>query len=136
LDNRSSILGKANDEIFSLLHHAQARSGAHPASYTTYNGGSFPGGKADGDVKLTTRLLVPRLRRRGAIPPPPQCVFMAWCLVKHRDYNFTFHLSIFMYYGNVSSKALLTRKKKFRERHLREKYLYDMIPLRSGHVVT
>jgi hypothetical protein len=26
---------------------------------------------------------------RGAIPPLPQCVFMAWCLVKHRD-NFTF----------------------------------------------
>jgi hypothetical protein len=26
---------------------------------------------------------------RGAIPPLPQYVFMAWCLVKHRD-NFTF----------------------------------------------
>jgi hypothetical protein len=25
---------------------------------------------------------------RGAIPPLPQYVFMAWCLVKHRD-NFT-----------------------------------------------
>jgi hypothetical protein len=25
----------------------------------------------------------------GAIPPLPQHVFMAWCLVKHRD-NFTF----------------------------------------------
>jgi hypothetical protein len=25
----------------------------------------------------------------GAIPPLPQYVFMAWCLVKHRD-NFTF----------------------------------------------
>jgi hypothetical protein len=25
----------------------------------------------------------------GAIPPIPQCAFMAWCLVKHRD-NFTF----------------------------------------------
>jgi hypothetical protein len=27
----------------------------------------------------------------GAIPPLPQYVFMAWCLVKHRD-NFTFYL--------------------------------------------
>jgi hypothetical protein len=27
----------------------------------------------------------------GAIPPLPQYVFMAWCLVKHRD-NFTFTL--------------------------------------------
>jgi hypothetical protein len=25
---------------------------------------------------------------RGAVLPLPQCVFMAWCLVKHRD-NFT-----------------------------------------------
>jgi hypothetical protein len=28
---------------------------------------------------------------RGAIPPFPQYVFTAWCLVKHRD-NFTFLL--------------------------------------------
>jgi hypothetical protein len=28
---------------------------------------------------------------RGAIPPLPQYVFMAWCLVKHRD-NFNFYL--------------------------------------------
>jgi hypothetical protein len=28
---------------------------------------------------------------RGAIPPLPQYVFMAWCLVEHRD-NFTFYL--------------------------------------------
>jgi hypothetical protein len=28
---------------------------------------------------------------RGAIPPLNQYVFMAWCLVKHRD-NFTFTL--------------------------------------------
>jgi hypothetical protein len=27
---------------------------------------------------------------RVAIPPLPQYVFMAWCLVKHRD-NFTFY---------------------------------------------
>jgi len=26
---------------------------------------------------------------RRAIPPIPQYVFMAWCLIKHRD-NFTF----------------------------------------------
>jgi hypothetical protein len=31
-------------------------------------------------VKLTTHLyLVPRLRMSGAIPPLPQCAFMAWC---------------------------------------------------------
>jgi hypothetical protein len=30
---------------------------------------------------------------RGAIPPLPHYVFMAWCLVKHRD-NFTFYTII------------------------------------------
>jgi len=40
-------------------------------------------------VKLTTHPhLVPRSRMRGAMPPLTQYVFMAWCLVKHRD-NFT-----------------------------------------------
>jgi hypothetical protein len=41
-------------------------------------------------VKLTTHFhLVPRSRMRGDIPPVPQYVFLAWCLVQHRD-NFTF----------------------------------------------
>jgi hypothetical protein len=40
--------------------------------------------------EATTHLhLVPRSRMRGAIPPLPHYVFVAWCLVKHRD-NFTF----------------------------------------------
>jgi hypothetical protein len=45
---------------------------------------------------------VPRSRMRGAIPPLPQYVFMAWCLVKHRD-NFTLPLwspvSFFSYHN-------------------------------------
>jgi len=37
-------------------------------------------------VNLTTDLhLVPRSRLRGAIPSLPQYVFIAWCVVKHRD---------------------------------------------------
>jgi hypothetical protein len=32
---------------------------------------------------------MPKPRMLGAISPLPQYVFMAWCLVKHRD-NFTF----------------------------------------------
>jgi hypothetical protein len=51
-------------------------------------GGSFPGNEAEHSLHL-----VPRSRMRGAIPPLPQYVFMAWCLVKHRD-NFTFYLYI------------------------------------------
>jgi hypothetical protein len=34
---------------------------------------------------------------RGALPPLPQYVFMAWCLVKHRD-NFTFIFANFISY--------------------------------------
>jgi hypothetical protein len=33
---------------FSLQHHVDAGSGAHPASYPMGTGSSFPGGKADG----------------------------------------------------------------------------------------
>jgi hypothetical protein len=33
---------------------------------------------------------------RGAIPPLPQYVFMALCLVKHRD-NCTFHSDVITY---------------------------------------
>jgi hypothetical protein len=75
---------------FSLHHHIQNGSGAHPASYPMGTRGSFPGGKSGRYVKLTTHLhLVPKSRIRGAIPPLPQHVCMAWCLVKHKD-NFTF----------------------------------------------
>jgi hypothetical protein len=41
---------------------------------TSVPGGSFLG------VKLTSHIhVVPRLSIRGAIPPLPQYVFMAWC---------------------------------------------------------
>jgi hypothetical protein len=36
---------------------------------------------------------------RGAIPPLPQYVFMAWCLVNHRD-DFTFIFIYDVYKGN------------------------------------
>jgi hypothetical protein len=53
--------------------------------------GVFPRGQSDRGVKLTTHLhLVSRLKMRGAILPLPQYVFMAWCLVKER--NFTLFL--------------------------------------------
>jgi hypothetical protein len=43
-------------------------------------------------VKLTAHFhLGPRSRLRGAMPPLPHYVFMAWCLVEHRD-NLTFYL--------------------------------------------
>jgi len=90
--------------IHSLFHHCvQTGSGAHPASYPTGTGVSFPGGKAAGAWSY----LVPKSRMRGAIPPLPPKVFMAWCLVKHGD-NFTFsYLLIYVSDLNVDERTVL-----------------------------
>jgi hypothetical protein len=86
--------GGAGD--FSLQYRVQSGSGAHPTSYPMGTRGSFPGGKSGWGVKLTTQLLlVLRSKMRGAILPLPQYVFMAWCLVKHRD-NFTFIITSYL----------------------------------------
>jgi hypothetical protein len=69
---------------FSLRHRVQTGSGAHPASYQMGTGGSFPG---DWSWPLTS-IYYRGQGMRGAIPPLPQYVLMAWCLVKHWD-NFT-----------------------------------------------
>jgi hypothetical protein len=48
-------------------------------------------------VNLTTHLhLVPRSKDERNYTSIPQYVFMAWCLVKHRD-KFTFYLLSFGY---------------------------------------
>jgi hypothetical protein len=68
---------RTGTENVPLSHRVQTGSGVHTASYQS-TGGSFPG------VNLTKHLhRVPRLRMRGAIPPPLY-IFMAWCLVKER----------------------------------------------------
>jgi hypothetical protein len=49
LDDRDSrVRFSAGVENFSLHHHVQNDSGAHPASYPMGTSGSFPGGKAVG----------------------------------------------------------------------------------------
>jgi hypothetical protein len=51
---------------------------------------ALPLGVSGQGMKLTTQLhLVPRSSMHTAIPPLHQYVFMAWCLVKHKE-NFTF----------------------------------------------
>jgi hypothetical protein len=55
-----------------LFHVVQTGSGVHPTSYRKGTGGSFPGAKAAGDVKLTTHFqLVPRSRKCRSIYPLP-----------------------------------------------------------------
>jgi hypothetical protein len=92
LDDRGSIHGRGSD--FSLPHRVQTGSGAHPASYPMGTWDSFPGGKVAGAWNWPFHLyVVPSERMRGAIPPLSQYVFMAWCLVNHRD-NSTFILNL------------------------------------------
>jgi hypothetical protein len=59
-------------------------------------------------VKMTTNLhLVPTLRMSGAIPPVPQCSFMAWCSVKAQGQlylYFTFIYKTHFTYTNIPSK--------------------------------
>jgi hypothetical protein len=61
----------------------------------------------------------------GVTPPLPRCVFMAWCLFKHRD-NFTFTftgtaLVVFTFIQNIfffpaSTRSLLCATRRLVER--------------------
>jgi hypothetical protein len=86
--------------FLSVHYHIQTVSGAHPVSCPVGTGVLILGVKQQG-VKLTSHLrLVLTLGICGATPPLPnktswscassskRYVFMAWCLVKHKD-NFT-----------------------------------------------
>jgi hypothetical protein len=79
--------------ILFLCHHVQTISGAHPASYLMGTGGFFPlGVKELGHEVYHSPLSSAEVKNAlsyGAIPPFPQYIFTAWCLVKHRD-NFTY----------------------------------------------
>jgi hypothetical protein len=48
---------------------------------------------------------------RGGISPLPRYVFMAWCLVKHRD-NFTFYHSKYDYEVETGFGLIREEKKK------------------------
>jgi hypothetical protein len=57
LDDRGSrVRFPTGARNFSLHHRVQNGSGAHPTYYPMSTRGSFLGGKAAGDVKLTTHL--------------------------------------------------------------------------------
>jgi hypothetical protein len=77
LDNQGSrvwfLVGAGN---FSLHHHIQNSSGAHPASYPMGTRDSFPRGKSGRGVKLTTHLpLVPRSKNEWSYTStPPICL--------------------------------------------------------------
>jgi hypothetical protein len=58
-DDRGCISDRGNDGIFSLPHHVQTGSGAHPASYPMGTGDSYSGGKVSGVCDTGTTLPLP-----------------------------------------------------------------------------
>jgi hypothetical protein len=76
---------------FSLRHRVQTGSGAHTVSYPTDTEGSFSGSKAAWAWSWPYTPSSAEVKNAWSYTSTPQYVFMAWCLVKHRD-NFTFTL--------------------------------------------
>jgi hypothetical protein len=90
LDNWGSrVRFPAGAGNFSLHHRVQNGSGAHPASYAMGSRGYFrgvkrPGREADHQPPSSTEV-----NKTWSYTSTSQYVFMAWCLIKHRD-NFIF----------------------------------------------
>jgi hypothetical protein len=83
----AGVLFPAGARDFSVLHSVQTGSEAHPASYTMSTGASFPvwvkwlGHEAGHSPSPSAKV-----KNGGAIFQLPTHIYMAWCLVKHRDY--------------------------------------------------
>jgi hypothetical protein len=97
LDDRGSrVRFPAGAGNFSLHHRIQNGAGVHPASYPMGTRGSFPGVKRPGREADHSPSSRAEVKNAWSYTSTPQYVFMAWCLVKHRD-NFTFtftHLEV------------------------------------------
>jgi hypothetical protein len=89
LDDRGSrVRLPAGAGNFSLHHRVQNGSGAHPAPWVPGAlslGVKRPGREADHSPPSSAKV-----KNTWSYTSTPQYVFMAWCLVKHRD-NFTFN---------------------------------------------
>jgi hypothetical protein len=88
VDDGGLILRRGNDEILTLRHLVHTSFTVKPASYPIVIGILTPGIKRP--VRKADHLPPSNaeVRIRGAVPPLIQYVFMAWCLIKHRE-NFT-----------------------------------------------
>jgi hypothetical protein len=76
---------------FSPNHSVQTGSGAHSPSYLMGTRGSFVEIKRSGREADYSHPSSVEVKNAWSYTSTPQYVFMAWCLVKHRD-NFTFTL--------------------------------------------
>jgi len=78
---------------FSLHHHVQNSSGAHPPSYLIGTRGLSLGIKGLGHEADHSPPTSVEVKNAWSYTSIPQYTFMAWCLVKHR-YNLTFTFNI------------------------------------------
>jgi hypothetical protein len=85
-DRCSEVRFPAGAGNFSLLRRIQTSSGVHPGSYSMGTRDSFPGGKVAGLEADHSPPPSTEVNNTWSYTSTPQCVFMAWCLVKHRDY--------------------------------------------------
>jgi hypothetical protein len=93
LDDRCSrVRFSAGAGNFSLHHRIQNGSGAHPASYPMGTRNFSLGVKQPGREANHSPPSSVEVKNSWSYTSTPQCVFMAWCLVKHRD-NFSFTLT-------------------------------------------
>jgi hypothetical protein len=97
LDDRGSrVLFPAGGGNFSLHHRVQNGSGTHQASNPMGTSGSFPGVKAAGREADHSPQSSAEVKNAWSYTSTPLYVFMAWCLVKHKD-NFTFTFELFRF---------------------------------------
>jgi hypothetical protein len=90
LDDRGSrIRFPAGSGNFSLHHRVQKCSGVHTPSCPMDTRGSFPGLKRPGREADHSPPSSAEVKNAWSYTSTPLYVFMAWCLVKHRD-NFIF----------------------------------------------
>jgi hypothetical protein len=88
-DRGSRVRFPAGAGNFSLHHSVQNGSGAHPASYPKGTGDFFLGIKRPRREDDNSPLSSAEVKNAWNYTSTPQYIFMALCLVKHRD-NFTF----------------------------------------------
>jgi hypothetical protein len=93
LDYRGSrVRFPAGAGNFSLHHRVQNVSGGQSASYPMGTRGLFPWGYTGRPPSSA------EVKNAWSYTSIPQYVFMAWCLVKHRDnFTFTFFMFFFSY---------------------------------------
>jgi hypothetical protein len=91
-DQGSRVRIPAGAGNFSLHHRVQNGSGAHPVSYPMGTRGFSLGVKRQGHESDHSPPSSAEVKNVCNYTSTPQYVFIAWCLVKHRD-NFTFYLS-------------------------------------------